>query len=151
MDPTTLAKKRAGLREIYITTANSILDNLLESAPKSVYSSDDLTRLNVTLSLADFEAPSNAFLFEPVSLQEFQKFTIVYSQLPEGADFLLTKFDEIRDRVKREKGPPEEPSRNGKRAQQIFIHLEQYYIHLQKIGDGPRDFFRTHNRWCRVG
>lgn len=150
MDPTTLAKKRAGLREIYITTANSILDNLLESAPKSVYSSDDLTRLNVTLSLADFEAPSNAFLFEPLSLQEFQKFTIVYSELPQSSKFWLTKFDEIRDRVKREKGSPEEPSRNRQRAEQIFTYLGKYYTHLQKI-DGLFESFGKHDRWYRVG
>ncbi|EPS34993.1 hypothetical protein PDE_09958 [Penicillium oxalicum 114-2] len=89
---------RASLRLKYAKAASDLL-KALSSDPKLTYSSNDLTKLRV--SLGSFNPvdrnfiTSNFCLFKPMSSEQVMEYSLDVSQQPEGTRNLCNNYDEM--------------------------------------------------------
>ncbi|RLL95212.1 hypothetical protein CFD26_104550 [Aspergillus turcosus] len=143
--PVDLAKERVSLRDKYKLTARSIVQ-ALESQSKPAYTHTELTQLRVSLQSFNPEdqkfIDSEACLFEPLTREELEEFTIDKTELPEDDHHHFCEFKETFN----EFAPYEvsEDCRMWERACQILEYLNIVQCYYEKKGDkkdGGEDTF----------
>jgi hypothetical protein len=96
--PDDPAANRASLRVKYEKAVSDLL-KALSSDPKLTYSSNDLTKLRVTLGSFDPEdqnfIASNICLFKPMSSEQIMEYSLDMSKQPEGTRDLCDNYDEL--------------------------------------------------------
>lgn len=99
--------KRALLRDKYTQVVSNLLKEL-NSQAKTAYAHDELTNLGVSLGCFDPSDQkflnSKACLFKPLSLKEFKEYSLLESELNQGAcGYYYLRFDKIYDDPAKEK------------------------------------------------
>jgi hypothetical protein len=140
-----LAQERLCLRHKYDLTARSIVQ-ALEFRSKPAYTHTELTQLRVSVQSFNPEDQtfinSEACLFEPLTQEELQEYTIDKNELAEDDHHHFYEFEETFD----EFGPYKvsEACRMWERARQILEYIDIVQSCYEKKGDkkvGLQDTF----------
>lgn len=145
-------EKRAQLRDKYDEAVSDLLQ-VLESEPKAAYSSDDLAKLRVTLGSFDPEdqdfLDSEACLFQPLSLEELEEYSLDPSKLGEGSRYWFLEFDRLYQSPEGETNSSRSRIMR-KNAEQIFHYLKVLYTKLVKKSKRDRFYFLERSRWNQI-
>ncbi|KAJ9302658.1 hypothetical protein DTO271G3_32 [Paecilomyces variotii] len=144
--------KRALLRDKYTQVVSNLLKEL-NSQAKAAYAHDELTNHGVSLGCFDPSDQkflnSKACLFKPLSLKEFEEYSLE-SELNQGAyGYYYLGFDKIYD------DPAKEENASSsrimwQRAHQIFEYLDTGYTSLHKKSGDNLDFFDEVSGWDQI-
>ncbi|KAJ9243707.1 hypothetical protein DTO169E5_2622 [Paecilomyces variotii] len=145
--------KRALLRDKYTQVVSNLLKEL-NSQAKTAYAHDELTNLGVSLGCFDPSDQkflnSKACLFKPLSLKEFKEYSLLESELNQGAcGYYYLRFDKIYDDPAKEKNASSS-SIMWERANQIFEYLDTGYTSLRKKSGDNLDFFDEVSGWDQI-
>jgi hypothetical protein len=127
--PDDPAANRASLRVKYEKAVSDLL-KALSSDPKLTYSSNDLTKLRVTLGSFDPEdqdfIASNICLFKPMSSEQIMEYSLDMSEQPEGTRDLCGNYDELYQSPKGATGHHLSDTMDYN-TETTFLYLNRYY------------------------